>query len=84
MVQPQIQTLKEKLNTVSRCPVSSVDAVAGRDLSLIPPFSQVSMWVQLQIPKIEDGNNFGVAVQVSTGASGVWLTFCARSDPRLI
>ncbi|KAM6971265.1 proteasome activator complex subunit 1 [Tautogolabrus adspersus] len=37
-VNPQIQTLKEKLNTVS-------------------------MWVQLQIPKIEDGNNFGVAVQ---------------------
>lgn len=26
---------------------------------------QVSMWVQLQVPKIEDGNNFGVAVQVS-------------------
>ncbi|TKS87969.1 Proteasome activator complex subunit 1 11S regulator complex subunit alpha [Collichthys lucidus] len=37
-VRPEIQTLKEKLNTVS-------------------------MWVQLQIPKIEDGNNFGVAVQ---------------------
>ncbi|XP_074478516.1 proteasome activator complex subunit 1 [Sebastes fasciatus] len=37
-VKPQIQTLKEKLNTVS-------------------------MWVQLNIPKIEDGNNFGVAVQ---------------------
>ncbi|XP_056155308.1 proteasome activator complex subunit 1 [Lampris incognitus] len=37
-IKPQIQTLKEKLNTVS-------------------------MWVQLQIPKIEDGNNFGVAVQ---------------------
>ncbi|KAF7667319.1 hypothetical protein LDENG_00067500 [Lucifuga dentata] len=37
-VKPQIQILKEKLNTVS-------------------------MWVQLQIPKIEDGNNFGVAVQ---------------------
>ncbi|XP_042366734.1 proteasome activator complex subunit 1 [Plectropomus leopardus] len=38
LVKPEIQTLKEKLNTVS-------------------------MWVQLQIPKIEDGNNFGVAVQ---------------------
>ncbi|XP_076017238.1 proteasome activator complex subunit 1 [Genypterus blacodes] len=38
VVKPQIQTLKEKLNTVS-------------------------VWVQLQIPKIEDGNNFGVAVQ---------------------
>lgn len=25
--------------------------------------NMVSMWVQLQIPKIEDGNNFGVAVQ---------------------
>ncbi|KAM9488284.1 proteasome activator complex subunit 1 isoform 2-T2 [Clarias gariepinus] len=37
-IKPHIQTLKEKLNTVS-------------------------MWVQLQIPRIEDGNNFGVAVQ---------------------
>ncbi|XP_061521883.1 proteasome activator complex subunit 1 isoform X2 [Phycodurus eques] len=37
-VRPQIQTLKEKINTVT-------------------------MWLQLQIPQIEDGNNFGVAVQ---------------------
>ncbi|XP_017287802.1 proteasome activator complex subunit 1 [Kryptolebias marmoratus] len=37
-VKPEIQVLKEKLNTVS-------------------------MWVQLHIPRIEDGNNFGVAVQ---------------------
>lgn len=28
------------------------------------PLRKVSMWVQLQIPRIEDGNNFGVAVQV--------------------
>ncbi|KAG9356000.1 hypothetical protein JZ751_000844 [Albula glossodonta] len=27
---------------------------------------EVSMWVQLQVPRIEDGNNFGVAVQVRT------------------
>uniref|UniRef100_A0A672T4G4 Proteasome activator complex subunit 1 n=1 Tax=Sinocyclocheilus grahami TaxID=75366 RepID=A0A672T4G4_SINGR len=37
-IKPEIQTLKECLNTVS-------------------------MWIQLQIPRIEDGNNFGVAVQ---------------------
>ncbi|XP_031440257.1 proteasome activator complex subunit 1 [Clupea harengus] len=37
-IKPHLQTLKEKLNTVS-------------------------MWVQLQVPKMEDGNNFGVAVQ---------------------
>ncbi|KYO37833.1 proteasome activator complex subunit 1 [Alligator mississippiensis] len=28
-----------------------------------PLSPQVSVWVQLQVPRIEDGNNFGVAVQ---------------------
>lgn len=27
-------------------------------------FLQVTTWLQLQIPQIEDGDNFGVAVQV--------------------
>lgn len=29
---------------------------------IFPP--QVKMWVQLLIPRIEDGNNFGVSIQV--------------------
>ncbi|XP_056110121.1 proteasome activator complex subunit 1 [Rhinichthys klamathensis goyatoka] len=38
LIKPEIQILKECLNTVS-------------------------MWIQLQVPRIEDGNNFGVSVQ---------------------
>lgn len=30
--------------------------------------AQVKMWVQLLIPRIEDGNNFGVSIQEETVA----------------
>ncbi|PWA25046.1 hypothetical protein CCH79_00015993 [Gambusia affinis] len=56
-VKPEIQTLKEKLNTLP--PVGPSDLINESD----DVSCQVSMWVQLQIPRIEDGNNFGVAVQ---------------------
>lgn len=26
--------------------------------------ASIKMWIQLQVPKIEDGNNFGVEIQV--------------------
>ncbi|XP_015268982.1 PREDICTED: proteasome activator complex subunit 1-like, partial [Gekko japonicus] len=37
----------------------------------------ISLWLQLQVPRIEDGNNFGVAVQVSA-----CFGTPARSPPR--
>lgn len=33
-----------------------------------PSVLQVKMWVQLLIPRIEDGNNFGVSIQEETVA----------------
>ena len=33
------------------------------------------MWIQLQIPKIEDGNNFGVSIQVS---ANIYIGYVSR------
>ncbi|XP_061913243.1 proteasome activator complex subunit 3 isoform X2 [Entelurus aequoreus] len=68
-VKPEIRTLLEKCNTVSVLAV----AMEGKPVSwssacffLVPV--QVKMWVQLLIPRIEDGNNFGVSIQEETVA----------------
>jgi len=33
-------------------------------LEFIEQLNSVKMWIQLNIPRIEDGNNFGVSIQV--------------------
>ena len=33
-------------------------------LEFIEQLNIIKMWIQLNIPRIEDGNNFGVSIQV--------------------
>ncbi|XP_044521159.1 proteasome activator complex subunit 1 isoform X2 [Gracilinanus agilis] len=40
----------------------------------------VSMWLQLQVPRIEDGNNFGVAVQLDGFHTQISKYFSERGD----
>jgi len=40
-----------------------IEASKGELLQLIDTLSTLKVWVQLSIPKIEDGGNFGVSVQ---------------------
>uniref|UniRef100_A0A8U7NCC7 Proteasome activator complex subunit 3 n=1 Tax=Corvus moneduloides TaxID=1196302 RepID=A0A8U7NCC7_CORMO len=54
-VKPEIRLLIEKCNTTG--------VGIGQHCDL-----QVKMWVQLLIPRIEDGNNFGVSIQEETVA----------------
>ena len=36
-------------------------------LCLCPMDRQIKVWITVSIPKIEDGNNFGVSIQVCVG-----------------
>lgn len=68
-VKPEIRTLIEKCNTVSsRLNRVLVKLCCVQAFILFMFLLQVKMWVQLLIPRIEDGNNFGVSIQEETVA----------------
>ena len=44
--------------------VEGMEVLKNEQLELIDQLSVVKIWIQLNIPKIEDGGNFGVSIQV--------------------
>jgi len=46
--------------------LSMLDVLKAEILELIETISTVKIWIQLNIPRIEDGNNFGVSIQEET------------------
>ena len=36
-------------------------------------YHQIKTWIQVMVPKIEDGNNFGVSIQVWARSDGIGM-----------
>ena len=56
--------------------VTLLNDVKAEILNAVEIFQNLKLWVQLHVPRIEDGNNFGVSVQVSV--LNVWFTVLRR------
>lgn len=52
------------LHSRSQRIVEGMEVLKSEQLELIDQLSVVKIWIQLNIPKIEDGGNFGVSIQV--------------------
>jgi proteasome activator subunit 2 (PA28 beta) len=48
--------------------VEALKIVKAETMELIEIVNNIKIWIQLNIPRIEDGNNFGVSIQ------GTWQT----------
>ncbi|NWV58191.1 PSME3 protein, partial [Daphoenositta chrysoptera] len=59
--------------------VDIIEKVKPEIRLLIEKCNTVKMWVQLLIPRIEDGNNFGVSIQVRLWGPGTWISGVPRN-----
>uniref|UniRef100_A0A8C2ZT17 Proteasome activator complex subunit 3 n=1 Tax=Cyclopterus lumpus TaxID=8103 RepID=A0A8C2ZT17_CYCLU len=66
----RVETFREQISSEAEHLVASFfpKKLLELDQFLKEPILNVKMWVQLLIPRIEDGNNFGVSIQEETVA----------------
>ena len=50
----------------NRAVIESIEVLRAELLEMVDTAGKVKLWIQLNIPRIEDGNNFGVGVQEDT------------------
>ncbi|TDH69633.1 hypothetical protein CCR75_009741 [Bremia lactucae] len=59
-----LEVLADPATVSSNGDVQALLAIVGDEvLQLLHTTQQLQLWIQLQVPKVEDGNNFGVEVQ---------------------